>query len=192
MAWRLFIRGATPAEIAATPDPNNPGHTLYRTESGARVAVQRARSYLGPMEGVEELRQQALAMLLSDLVEANRIMATRHPLLDRTGRPVMIPAVDRNGNPRQDGQGNPVMIPAEDDDVRLRAMREKRHITARIAALMGLDAAQKFEVGAPGGGPLELEVRVAALNKRFDNITLLPLPPVIDADSEDVDDAEEA
>jgi hypothetical protein len=177
--YGMWVRGATYAEVAATIDPAT-GQPMYAGVSGAREAVRRAAATLAPDDDVETLRTQLLGGLMAHLLECNRIAGRTHPLLDRAGQPVLVPQTGPDGVTRN--------VTVDDDDVRIRAIREARAISARIATLMGLDAATKWEVAGPSGGPIEVEAVRDSLLDRMANIRLLPTPPAIEAAAAELPD----
>ena len=184
-AYDLWVRGATPAQIAQTVFEGAP---MYGSEGGAREAIERAASYMAPLGETELVRDQMLASLMADLVECNRIMGRRHPVLGRDGQPVRVPVVQPDGSSQLEA--------LDDDDVRIRTMAQKGRIWDQIARLQGVYAAAKFEFAGKDGGPIELEDRRARLLERSQRIRLLPVSGpgdtdgvVVDAESTDVKEA---
>lgn len=170
-SWELFVRGATPSQIAATLWSD--GKPMYASESGARSAIERAAAYMAPIGETELLRDQMLASLMGDLVECNRILARRHPVLDAQQRVVMLPVPTGETDPET---GEPLMRmePADDDGIKVRTMAQKNRIWDQVARLQGTYAAAKFEFTGKDGGPIELEARRSKLLDRAAQIRLLP------------------
>lgn len=186
-AYELWLRGATPAQIAGNLWTD--GKPMYESESGARAAIERAAAYMGPIGDTELLREQMLASLMADLVECNRILARRHPVLDRQQRVVMLPVPTGEVDP-QTGEPLTRMEPADDDGIKVRVMAQKNRIWDQIARLQGTYAAAKFEFTGRDGGPIELEERRSKLLDRAAHIRLLPSAgEIIETTAEDVKEA---
>ena len=141
----------------------------YSNATAVRRAVLAAAERQALRLNLEQERQLFQARIEARRVEANRILGRTHPVISAAGKVVMVEREDpRTGEKR--------LVELDDDGVKLAALAELDRLDKLEADLLGLNAARKYEVTGPEGGPVQVEHRVAALMERAASITLLPKP----------------
>lgn len=146
------------------------------TPSAASKIIKRALAALvADTDELAERRELMQMRIDQQRFATNQVLARDHPVLYQ-GEPVRVARTDPE-------TGEVIETRTLDDDgIKLAALDRLRALDRSEAELWGLDAAKKFEHTGQGGGPVEHEMRVAALMERTASITLMP-PAAIDVES---------
>lgn len=144
------------------------GEQLGISHTTASRAIARALRRAAPAgETVEDRRMMLQHRIEQRRLEYARIASRAHPVL-HAGKAVTVVERQRDGTVRE--------VPLTDDGVTMQALAGMRDTDVDEAKLWGLDAAKRYEVSGEDGGPIEHEVRVAALSERI--AALRSVPPV--------------
>lgn len=113
---------------------------------------------------VEKLHEELFAQQTGRLYELWRAAAEDMrkfvPVTDSSGKPIMVPVLDEDGQPVLDEAGQPMIEYMRDFGVHLNAVNVAAKITERIAKHFGLDAPEKRLLMSDGGTDREITFRI--------------------------------
>ena len=165
-ALQLRANGATYSAIA---------ESLGMTEAGVYTAVKRAMDRI-PEPDVAFYRKLQVEQINESYQIVSRIALNPPPILDKAGRPVYYDHQVR------DNAGNVVRTerrPLLDVKVQMQAVAQRKMLLERMAALLGLDAEQKFQLTGPDNGPIQ--ITVDSLMDRTKNLLEQLRPQLVEA-----------